>query len=115
MALSPRAGRRILLGALLTVAAYEAAFGGEYGWPGLHGLKAQADERRTHLADTRREVDSLRAVARRLERDDATVEKIAREQFGMIGPGETLYRFVPVDSAKASGAAAQAPSGGAKP
>ena len=115
MALSPRAGRRIALGALLAVAAYQAAFGGEYSALGLRGLKRQADERRTHLADTRREVDSLRAVARRLERDDATVEKIAREQFGMIGPGETLYRFVPVDSAKAGGAGSQAPSGAAKP
>jgi cell division protein FtsB len=115
VALSPRAGRRIALGALLVVAAYEAAFGGEYSALRLHGLKAQADERRAHLADTRHQVDSLRAAARRLERDDATVERIAREQFGMIGPGETLYRFVRVDSGRESAALRQAPAGAAKP
>jgi cell division protein FtsB len=103
------------LGGLLLVAAYMAAFGGEYSALGLHRLKTQADERRAHLADTRRQVDSLRAVARRLERDDAAVEKIAREQFGMIGPGETLYRFVRVDSGRDSTAAARVPSGPAKP
>ncbi|MDB4949448.1 MAG: Cell division protein FtsB [Gemmatimonadetes bacterium] len=99
MELTPRAARRLAAGALLLVAGYQAVFGGEYSAFGLLGLRDQAAERRAHLADTRRQVDSLRAVARRLERDDAAVEKIAREQFGMIGPGETLYRFVRVDSA----------------
>ena len=106
MALTPRQGRRAILGGLLLVAVYYAVLGGEYSAFGLHRLKTVAQEKREHLAATRRQVDSLRTVARRLEHDDAAVEKIAREQFGMIGPGETLYRFVRVDSARAQKPAA---------
>ena len=91
----------MLLGGLLLVAAYYAVLGGEYSALDLHRLKGRAREQRARAADTRRQVDSLRSLARRLEHDDATVEKIAREQFGMIGPGETLYRFVRVDSTRA--------------
>jgi cell division protein FtsB len=108
VALSPRAARRLLLGGLLAVAAYHAVLGGEYSLLALLRLKGQAAERHQRLAATRAEVDSLRTLARRLERDDAAVEKIAREQFGMIGPGETLYRFVRTDSAGAATAPAQA-------
>jgi cell division protein FtsB len=100
VALSPRAGRRLLLGGILVVAAYHAVLGGEYSLLQLMHLKGDAAQRRDRLAQTRAEVDSLRKVARRLEHDDAAVEKIAREQFGMIGPGETLYRFVATDSAR---------------
>jgi hypothetical protein len=37
-------------------------------------------------------------LAGKLESDDAAIERIARERFGMIREGEILYRFVPVDS-----------------
>ena len=46
------------------------------------------------------EVDSLRTLVEALESDPATIEMVAREHFGMIREGETLYRFVeaPVDA-----------------
>ena len=40
-------------------------------------------------------IDSLDAWADSVRSDPATLERIAREQFGMIREGETLYRFVP--------------------
>jgi len=98
VALRPK-GRHLLAGAVLAVALYYAAFGGEYSAVDLLRLKRDRRGAEAQLARTRREVDSLKAQALKLERDPATIERVARERFGMIREGETLYRFVPVDSA----------------
>jgi cell division protein FtsB len=98
VALRPR-GRHLLAAAVLAAALYYAAFGGEYSAFDLLRLKRDRYDAETRLARTRREVDSLKAQALKLERDPATIERVARERFGMIREGETLYRFVPVDSA----------------
>jgi cell division protein FtsB len=98
VALRPR-GRHLLAAAVLAAALYYAAFGGEYSAFDLLRLKRDRHDAETRLARTRREVDSLKAQALKLERDPATIERVARERFGMIREGETLYRFVPVDSA----------------
>jgi cell division protein FtsB len=98
VALRPR-GRHLLAAAVLAVALYYAAFGGEYSAVDLLRLKRDRRGAEAQLARTRREVDSLKAQALKLERDPATIERVARERFGMIRDGETLYRFVPVDSA----------------
>ncbi|HEX2081037.1 MAG TPA: septum formation initiator family protein [Longimicrobium sp.] len=99
MALSPGTGRRLLAGGVLALAAYYALWGGEYSAFHLVRLKQERRAAEARLAQTRAEVDSLRALAGKLEKDDAEVERIARERFGMIREGELLYRFVPVDSA----------------
>jgi cell division protein FtsB len=49
------------------------------------------------LAEVRAEVERLRARADSLENDSATIERIARERWGMIRPGERLYRFADED------------------
>ncbi|MFL5385165.1 MAG: septum formation initiator family protein [Longimicrobiaceae bacterium] len=98
MALRPR-GRHLLAAAVLAAALYYAAFGGEYSAFDLLRLNRDRRDAEARLARTRREVDSLKAQALKLERDPATIERVARERFGMIREGETLYRFVPVDSA----------------
>jgi len=49
------------------------------------------------LAEVEARIDSLRAWADSLENDPATIERVAREDFGMIRDGETLYRFVEAD------------------
>jgi cell division protein FtsB len=98
VALRPR-GRHLLAGAVLAFALYYAAFGGEYSALDLLRLKRDRRGAEESLARTRREVDSLKARAAKLERDPATIERVARERFGMIREGETLYRFVPMDSA----------------
>jgi cell division protein FtsB len=35
-----------------------------------------------------------------MKTDPATQERVAREVFGMIRPGELLYQVVPADSAR---------------
>ena len=103
MALKPGTGRRLLAGAVLALAGYYALWGGEYSAFHLQRLKRERREADARLVHTRAQVDSLKALAGKLERDDAEVERIARERFGMIRDGELLYRFVPVDSAPPAG------------
>ena len=98
MALTPRAVRRLLAGGVLALSGYWALWGGEYSAFHLLRLKRERAEAQARLAETRARVDSLARLARTLETDDAAVERIARERFGMIRDGELLYRFVPVDS-----------------
>jgi cell division protein FtsB len=105
VALSPRVGRRLLMAGVLAMAGYYALWGGEYSAFHLVRLKREKREAEVRLAQTRAQVDSLRAFAGKLETEDAEVERIARERFGMIRDGELLYRFVPVDSAAPAPAA----------
>ena len=105
--MKPGQGRRLLAGAALALAGYYAVWGGEYTLLDLLRLRRDRTAAQAALADTRREVDSLRARAARLESDPATIERVARERFGMIRDGETLYRFVPVDSGTAAGTPAR--------
>ena len=96
--MKPGSGRRLLAGGVLALAGYYALWGGEYSAFHLQRLKRERREADARLVQTRAQVDSLKALAGKLERDDAEVERIARERFGMISDGELLYRFVPVDS-----------------
>jgi cell division protein FtsB len=41
-------------------------------------------------------VDSLTRLRKAIETDPAVQERIAREQYGMIRPGERLYKLAPV-------------------
>lgn len=103
----PKPGSLIRTGAV-AVAAYYALWGGEYAAYDLRRLRIQTAEEMRALAATRVEVDSLANVATLLEDDPATIERVARERFGMIREGETLFRFIqlPPPAADSAGAAA---------
>ena len=90
---------RIALAVIFGVALYYALFGGEYSVFELRGLSKRVVEQQARLDSLRVEVDSLEARADSLETDSATIERIARERYGMIKPGERLYRFVEGDTA----------------
>jgi cell division protein FtsB len=85
---------------LVAGAAYYAVFGGEYSLLEMRRLERERHAEADKLTDTREQVKSLRLRADSLEKDSATLERIARERYGMIKPGERLYRFV--DSAGAN-------------
>lgn len=78
---------------LLLAAVYYAIFGGEYTVFELRSARAAADVEADRLTEVRGTIDSLSAYADSLRTDDATIERIAREEFGMIREGEVLYRF----------------------
>jgi cell division protein FtsB len=85
--------KRILLPALLLLAMYYAVFGGEYSVFEVRRARAEVEAARAELAELEERIDSLSARADSLENDPAALERIARERFGMIREGETLYRF----------------------
>ena len=72
-----------------------AAWGGEYGTADWITIRRQLADERARVAGLRVELDSLARLANDLETNPVVQERVAREQFGMIRDGETLYRVVP--------------------
>ncbi len=72
-------------------------------WGGLFStvdwwkLKQRVESERQAIERLETETDSLAAWAQALESDSATQERVAREVFGMIRDGETLYRVEHVE------------------
>ena len=94
---------RVLLGlGLIAGAAYFAIFGGDYDVFDLRRVRQERalEEQRAHTVSA--EVAELRARRDSLATDSATIERIARERYGLIRDGERLYRFA--DSAADSAA-----------
>jgi cell division protein FtsB len=91
--------KHALVPVLLAVAAYYAVFGGEYSVFEVRAARASVEDERQRLVVVRAEIDSLTAHTDSLANDPVTIERIAREEFGMIRQGETLYRFVEPDPA----------------
>lgn len=90
---------RYVLGAVfLAGAAYFALFGGEYSLLELRRMRAEREREAVRLDEVRAEVQRLDARVDSLEHDSATIERIARERWGLIRPGERLYRFAGPDS-----------------
>jgi cell division protein FtsB len=90
--------KRFLLPALLGLAVYYAVFGGEYSLLELRKARTEIQAKELELAALTRTLDSLRAWVDSLQNDSATLERLAREKFGLIRDGEILYRMIPTDS-----------------
>ncbi|MDH3291858.1 MAG: septum formation initiator family protein [Gemmatimonadota bacterium] len=83
---------RVLAAAVVVGGLAFGVFGGEYGTLDWWQLRREMDEQRQAIVRLRAEVDSLAKWAHLLESDPATQERVARELFGYIRPGEMLYR-----------------------
>ncbi|MFL5447401.1 MAG: FtsB family cell division protein [Gemmatimonadales bacterium] len=83
----------IILGVIFAL--YFAFQGGEYGTLDLRELRNEAAEESTAVVQLQHVVDSLGRLAVAIEKDPAMQERVARERFGMLKPGEFLYRLVP--------------------
>jgi cell division protein FtsB len=90
--------KRLLIAAAIVAMAAFAFEGGEYGTLDLLSLRRQVRDQQAAIVRLRHEVDSLSKEARALRTDPATQERAAREQYGMLRPGELLYQLVPADS-----------------
>ncbi|NNG14935.1 MAG: septum formation initiator family protein [Gemmatimonadales bacterium] len=84
--------RALGLGVFLAGAAF-AVGGGEYSTWAWYKLRSQERVEQRAVDSLTRAVDSLEALARAVETDPATQERIARESFGMIRDGEYLLRL----------------------
>jgi cell division protein FtsB len=94
--MSPFAARRRWIAAAFAAVALLWCFFIVFGERGLWHLWRLGREKRA-LDDLnfllRRENDALREKIERIRRDDAYLEKIAREELGLVRPGEIVYRF----------------------
>ncbi|HEX6134563.1 MAG TPA: septum formation initiator family protein [Longimicrobiales bacterium] len=85
---------RVLLGFLLLAgAAYFAVFGGDYDAFDLRRVRQERALEEQRAEEVRAEVERLRLRRDSLATDSATIERIARERYGLIRDGERLYRF----------------------
>jgi cell division protein FtsB len=86
-----------VIGGILAFGALTFGYaGGEYSTGNWRTLKDNVAVERRAVARLQVEIDSLRRVADALESDPAAQERAARERFGMLRPGEFLYRIQPV-------------------
>lgn len=72
-----------------------AVFAGEYSVLDWMDMRARVAEEQQALDVLRAEVDSLTRLADELETDTELLEREARERFGMIRDGETMFRISP--------------------
>ena len=82
--------------ALLLVAAalYFAVQGGEYSTLQWLELRKRERAEAALVEKLTREVDSLARVKKRVETDPAVQERVARELYGMLRPGEVEYTLL---------------------
>lgn len=86
--------RRLGVWGCWLVVAYWAVQGGEYGTTDLLRQRRAVRGAQARVDSLERAVAALREQKRLVESDPVTQERIAREEFGMVRPGEVLYRFV---------------------
>ncbi len=91
MAVAPRRRIKGLFFFLFLLAAAYEFVGGDYGIYRIRNQIRQIEAMETEIQKMRADNKALRRHVARLENDPATIEKIARERYGMIKPGETVY------------------------
>jgi len=90
--------KRVVAGVVVLALAGFALEGGTYGIQDLLSLKGRVRTEQERIAQLRHELDSLSREERALKTDPATQERVARELYGMIRPGELLYQVVHPDT-----------------
>ena len=86
--------KRYVWWALIALAVYFAVQGGEYSTKDLYVLQRRTGSLTRQVDSLKHQVDSLGRFLKLVRSDSATMERIAREEFGMVrGDKEILYRF----------------------
>ncbi len=83
----------LFLGSLFFLWMVYLFLGGDYGLIQVISLKRRELELQSRLLKVRAKRELLLKETQRLKNDLGTVEKIARQELGMIGAGETRYQF----------------------
>src|SRR3954465_8754825 len=86
--------KRYIWWAAIAIAVFFAVQGGEYSSKDLYVLRRRTARMTREVDSLQHQVDSLGRFLRLVKSDSATMERIAREEFGMVrGDKEILYRF----------------------
>lgn len=78
---------------VLAASAYLLVAGDSGVWR-LSQRRAELERETARVDSLKTETDSLRLMLERLDGDLEFIEKVAREEYGMVKPGELLYRVV---------------------
>ena len=96
----PRAPRAPWLGRLLPVGLLALALGSapvmvfsREGLPRLKSVEKEMSEVERENLELRREIDGLRARVRTLREDPSSVERLARDDLGLIRQSEVVFQF----------------------
>jgi cell division protein FtsB len=88
-----RSPRLLLITGILTVLTTSLLFANKGLWRHLE-IRHQISERRTELAKLQTDEASITRTVTLLKLEDAsTIERIARERYGMKRSGETIYKL----------------------
>ena len=83
-----------VMAVLALLAAWATAFlAGDGGWMDLRRDRERLARLESEVASLEAQNDSLRLVLERMASDPDFLERVAREELGMIRPGEYLYRI----------------------
>lgn len=84
----------ILIGiiAVILLVAFTVTFT-EKGFYAYYQLKTEKEQLENQIDSLKNTNDSLRKEIKLLQNSDEKIEKVAREKYGMIKPGEKVYKF----------------------
>ena len=68
---------------------------GDHGLLQLYKLKRDRSKIQTQIAQLRKERERVMVEKNRLENDIQYLEKLARERYRMVKPGEKVYKVIP--------------------
>jgi cell division protein FtsB len=84
--------RRLMVGLVLGLPLLLFVLFGNRGVVQRVRLQAQKSQLEQKIREAEAEAKRLQAESRALEGDRKTIEKVAREKYGMVREGETVYR-----------------------
>ena len=92
--MSPRVARALLIAVLVLIGLIFVV--GDVGLLKLWGAQRQMKNLRTKIDELEGRNALLGAEIERLKYDDFTIEKVAREQYGYLKPGDKVYRIITI-------------------
>jgi cell division protein FtsB len=92
--ISPAFARALLIAVLVIIGFIFIA--GDVGLLKVWGAQRQMRNLRSKIAELEGQNALLSAEIDRLKSDSFTIEKVAREKYGYLKPGDKVYRIVPM-------------------
>lgn len=100
---------RPVLGAAVVLFMALLALAGLKSWRDLEAARERERTLETRIDETRARIDRLRARIERLRSDPGTLERLAREDLGMVRPGDVVIEL-PAGEASTPSAGSAGPS-----